>query len=89
MDPLRPSVFPAAKWRPSGKFRSSAVFPAAKWRPSGKFRSSGRVLYVFRIKLAPSAPVASKTRPDGPETTGDWAEFYALAFPGPFARISP
>jgi hypothetical protein len=84
-----PRARPMARWSRPGKFRSSVLL-TAKWRQPGKFRSSGRVLCEKkRIKLAPSAPVAGKTRPDGPKTTGVWAEFYAFALPGPFARISP
>jgi len=58
---------------------------AAKWRQPGKFLSSGPAACEKRIKLAPSASVATKTGPDGPKTIGVWAEFYAFALPGPLA----
>jgi hypothetical protein len=52
-----------------------------------QLRPSGPIVFEKRIKLAPGANVAAKTGPDGPETTGVWAEFYAFAPPGRLAGI--
>ena len=50
-----------------------------------KLPASGPAVCEKRIELAPSAPVATKTGPDGPKTTRVWAEFYTFALPGPLA----
>ena len=56
--------------------RPSSARPLPRWRRSVKFRPSGPAVREKRIEVAPSAPVASKIGPDGPKTTGVWAEFY-------------
>ena len=79
----RPGTFDAAwTWSDYARqCRTSRGFAGVEMTASRKVKlmASGPSLFEKRAKVAPGAPVATKTGPDGPKTTGVWAEFHTFA----------